>query len=65
LIQKISGDGYLNMGIGQRTAYDEAKKQAEINEQRRLAMLANPIRPKTDREIRNRLVLKEPIFNSI
>ena len=50
----ISGDGYLNMGIQERDDFDEAKKKAEEEEARRLALLANPIRPKTGRELRNK-----------
>ncbi len=52
----ISGDGYLNMGIKQRDDFDEAKKQAEEEEARRQAMLANPIRPKSAAELRNKSV---------
>lgn len=55
-LMDISGDGYLNMGISQREAFDEAKKQAEEEEARRLARLANPIRPKTATELRNKYV---------
>ena len=50
----FSGDGYLNMGIQQREDFDKAKKEAEEAEARRLAELANPIRPKTARDIRNK-----------
>ena len=50
----ISGDGYLNMSIQQREDFDKAKKEAEEAEARRLAELANPIRPKTARELRNK-----------
>ena len=50
----ISGDGYLNMGVGQRDDFDKAKKEAEEEEARRKAELANPIRPKTARAIRNK-----------
>jgi len=54
----ISGDGYLNMGIQERDDFDEAKKKAEEEEARRLALLANPIRPKTGRELRNKYLLR-------
>ena len=50
----ISGDGYLNMGIKQRDDFDEAKRKAEEEEARRLARLANPIRPKSANEVRNK-----------
>ena len=52
----ISGDGYLNMGIKERDDFDEAKRLAEEEEARRLARLANPIRPKSARELRNKYV---------
>jgi len=54
----ISGDGYLNMGIQQRDDFDKAKKAAEEEEARRIAALANPIRPKTARDIRNKYLLR-------
>eukprot|EP00093_Oithona_nana_P014307 14307.XXX_1090838_1092743_1 [CDS] Oithona nana genome sequencing. len=54
----ISGDGYLNMGIQQREDFDKAKKEAEEEEARRKAELANPIRPKTARAIRNKYLLR-------
>lgn len=50
----IYGDGYLNMGIQARDEFDEAKRQAEEEEARRLAILANPIRPRTAQQVRNR-----------
>ena len=50
----IYGDGYLNMGIQARDQFDEAKRQAEEEEARRLAILANPIRPRTAQQVRNR-----------
>jgi len=54
----IYGDGYLNMGIQARDEFDEAKRQAEEEEARRLAILANPIRPRTAQQVRNRYLLR-------
>ena len=46
--------GYLNMGVKQREDFDEEKRRKEEEEARRLAALANPIRPKTGQQLRNR-----------
>ena len=50
----FNGDGYLNMGIPARERFDEAKRLAEEEEARRSAMAANPIRPKSASEVRNK-----------
>ena len=50
----IYGNGYLNMNIAERDSFDAAKKFAEEEEARRQAILANPIRPKTAQQVRNR-----------
>ena len=61
----ISGDGYLNMGVGQRDDFDKAKKEAEEEEARRKAELANPIRPKTARDIRKKYEIFRWFFSKI
>ena len=61
----ISGDGYLNMGVGQRDDFDKAKKEAEEEEARRKAELANPIRPKTARDIRKKYEIFAKFFKII
>ena len=48
------GDGYLNMGTKARERFDDAKKFAEEEEARQSAMAANPIRPKSASEVRNK-----------
>ena len=48
------GDGYLNMGTKARERFDDAKKIAEEEEARQSAMAANPIRPKSASEVRNK-----------
>lgn len=50
----ISGDGYLNMGTNQREEFDKAKRLKEEEEARLKASLANPIRPRTGKQLRNR-----------
>ena len=42
------------MGVKQREDFDEEKRRKEEEEARRLAALANPIRPKTGQQLRNR-----------
>jgi len=54
----FNGDGYLNMGIPARERFDEAKRLAEEEEARRSAMAANPIRPKSASEVRNKYLLR-------
>jgi hypothetical protein len=50
----FTGNGYCNMGISQREAFD-AKKQFEAEDAaRRLAQETNVHRPKTASELRNR-----------
>ena len=53
----ISGDGYLNMGTNQREEFDKAKRLKEEEEARLKASLANPIRPRTGKQLRNRYVI--------
>lgn len=55
----ISGDGYLNMGTNQREEFDKAKRLKEEEEARLKASLANPIRPRTGKQLRNRYVLSK------
>ena len=55
----ISGDGYLNMGTQQREDFDKAKRLKEEEEARLKASLANPIRPRTGKQLRNRYVLSK------
>jgi len=50
----ISGDGYLNMGIQQREDFDAEKKRKEEEEEEARRLAANPIRPRTGHQIRNR-----------
>lgn len=54
----ISGDGYLNMGVAQRDRFDKAKRIKAEEEARKLTARANPIRPKTAQELRNRYLLR-------
>jgi len=53
-LMDISGDGYLNMGIQQREDFDAEKKRKEEEEEEARRLAANPIRPKTGHQIRNR-----------
>ena len=55
----ISGDGYLNMGTQQREDFDKAKRLKEEEEARLKASLANPIRPRTGKQLRNRYVISK------
>ncbi len=50
----ISQTGYLNMSVDQREAYDKAEKEKEREAARLKAEAANPIRPRTTTEIRNK-----------
>ena len=50
------------MGVKQREDFDEEKRRKEEEEARRLAALANPIRPKTGQQLRNRYLLKTVQF---
>ena len=52
------------MGVKQREDFDEEKRRKEEEEARRLAALANPIRPKTGQQLRNRY-LKKFLLNEL
>ena len=52
----FTGNGYCNMGIAERDAYDAKKKFEAEEAARRLAQQTNVFRPKSASELRNRYV---------
>ena len=53
-VKDFTGNGYCNMGITERNAYDAAKKAEAENMARMLAQQAHVFKPKSASELRNR-----------
>ena len=52
----INGNGYLNMGVDQRDAYDRAEREREEEARRQQELLRERMRPRTGMDLRIRYI---------